>query len=70
MLPSHVSSAPAGAGLYRNLWHYAAGARLKVVLVGLMLTGAALLELVSPWLAAQAINALQKNESGALLHAG
>jgi ATP-binding cassette subfamily B protein len=70
MLPPNVSSAPAGDGLYRNLWRYAAGARLRVVLVGLMLTGAALLELVSPWLAAQAINALQKNQSGALLHAG
>lgn len=70
MLPPNVSPAPAGAGLYRNLWRYAAGARLKVVLVGLMLTGAALLELVSPWLAAQAINALQKNQTGALLHAG
>ena len=70
MLPSNVSSAPAATGLYRNLWRHAAGARLKMVLVGLMLTGAALLELLSPWLAAQASHALQKNESGALLHAG
>lgn len=70
MLPPNVSSAPAATGLYRNLWRHAAGARLKVVLIGLMLTGAALLELVAPWLAAQAINALQQNQSGALLHAG
>jgi len=56
-------------GLYKNLWRYAAGARLRLVTCSLMLIGAALLELVSPWLASRAIDMLQKNEPGALVHA-
>lgn len=56
-------------GLYRNLWRYAAGARLQLIVCSLMLVGAAVLELVSPWLASRAINILQKNEPGALAEA-
>ena len=56
-------------GLYRNIWRYAEGARLRLVLCSLMLVLAAVLELVSPWLASQAINVLQKNEPGAIRHA-
>jgi ATP-binding cassette subfamily B protein len=55
--------------LYKNLWRYADGARLRLVICSLMLVGAAVLELVSPWLASRAINTLQKNEPGALTQA-
>jgi ATP-binding cassette subfamily B protein len=53
--------APRLGGLYFNMWLHAAGARLKLALAWSMLVGAALLELLSPWLGAQALNALQKN---------
>jgi len=56
-------------GLYRNIWRYAAGARRKLALSYLLLIGAALLELLSPWLAAQALNTLQKSEAQALTQA-
>jgi ATP-binding cassette subfamily B protein len=48
-------------GLYFNIWRHAAGARIKLALTWLMLIGAALMELASPWLGAQALNELQKN---------
>jgi ATP-binding cassette, subfamily B, bacterial len=48
-------------GLYFNMWRYAIGARLRLGLAWLMLVGAALMELLSPWLGAQALNELQKN---------
>jgi ATP-binding cassette subfamily B protein len=54
-----VTSEP--GGLYFNMWRHAAGARLKLALTWSMLVGAALMELVSPWLGAQALNELQKN---------
>lgn len=57
---------PALGGLYVNMWRHAAGARLKLALTWLMLVGAALMELVSPWLGAQALNALQANGAEAL----
>lgn len=53
-------------GLYVNMWRHAAGARLKLALTWLMLVGAALMELVSPWLGAQALNALQKDGTEAM----
>lgn len=62
------ASVPMG-GLYKNLWRYAAGARFQLLVCSLMLIGAAMLELVCPWLASRAINTLQKNEPGALVHA-
>lgn len=57
---------PKSGGLYFNMWRHAAGARFKLALTWLMLAGAALMELVSPWLGAQALNALQKNGTQAL----
>ena len=48
------------------MWLHAAGARFKLGLTWLMLVGAALMELVSPWLGAQALNALQKDGTQAL----
>jgi ATP-binding cassette subfamily B protein len=53
-------------GLYVNMWRYASGARIKLGLTWLMLVGAALLELLSPWLGSQALNALQKDGAQAL----
>lgn len=57
-------------GLYFNMWRYASGARVKLGLTWLMLVGAALMELLSPWLGSQALNALQKNGPQALSTAG
>jgi ABC-type multidrug transport system fused ATPase/permease subunit len=57
---------PESGGLYFHIWHYAAGARLRLGLTWLMLVGAALMELLSPWLGAQALNELQKNGTHAL----
>ncbi|TCS35132.1 ABC-type multidrug transport system fused ATPase/permease subunit [Paucimonas lemoignei] len=53
-------------GLYFNMWRYASGARIKLGLTWLMLVGAALTELMSPWLGAKALNALQKDGAQAL----
>jgi ATP-binding cassette, subfamily B, bacterial len=59
-------SARKQGGLYFNMWRYASGARVKLGLTWLMLVGAALMELLSPWLGSQALNALQKNGAQAL----
>jgi len=53
--------------LYGALWHYAAGARHQFLGATALLTSSQLLRLTMPWLAAQAINALQ---SGQLAGAG
>ncbi|CAN5534799.1 ABC transporter ATP-binding protein [soil metagenome] len=55
------SKAPGNAilELYRALWHYAAGARREFIGATALLTSSQLLRLTMPWLAAQAINALQ-----------
>jgi ATP-binding cassette subfamily B protein len=55
-----VQTTPPFGGLYRNIWRHAAGARRRLMLSYLLLVGAAMLELLVPWLAAQALNALQK----------
>ena len=57
-------SVVAGSGnaigeLYRALWHYAAGARGQLLGATALLTSSQLMRLAMPWLAAQAINALQ-----------
>lgn len=46
-------------GLYRSLWHYAAGARLTLVGAAALLAASQLLRLAVPWFAGQAIDALQ-----------
>jgi ATP-binding cassette subfamily B protein len=63
------NSHPASAGLYRTIWRYADGARRRLVASWLLLVGAALMELLAPWLAAQALNALQRNGPDALRQA-
>lgn len=45
--------------LYGALWHYAAGARRQFLGATALLTSSQLLRLTMPWLAGQAINALQ-----------
>ncbi|MGJ7579704.1 ABC transporter ATP-binding protein [Variovorax sp. RHLX14] len=45
--------------LYGALWHYAAGARRQFIGATALLTSSQLLRLTMPWLAGQAINALQ-----------
>lgn len=57
---------PRLGGLYFNMWRHAASARFRLGIAWLMLIGAALMELVSPWLGAQALNELQKNGTQAL----
>jgi ABC-type multidrug transport system fused ATPase/permease subunit len=61
-----LPAAPPFGGLYRNIWRHAAGARRRLMLSYLLLVGAAMLELLVPWLAAQALNALQKGGVAAL----
>jgi len=48
--------------LYVALWHYARGARPQMILATLLLAVSQLLRLTMPWLAGQAINALQRDE--------
>lgn len=67
-LPVPLPSLP-GSGLYRNVWHYASGARPLLALSTVLLVGSQLVKLAVPWLAAQAINALQQNGPRAVLHA-
>ncbi|SNS64203.1 ABC-type multidrug transport system, ATPase and permease component [Noviherbaspirillum humi] len=65
-----VSSPPPAAlpsgGLYVNMWRHAHGARFRLGLSWVMLIGAALLELVSPWLGARALDELQQHGAQAL----
>jgi ATP-binding cassette, subfamily B, bacterial len=58
--PPAIAAAP-HAGLYRNIWFYAAGARLQLFASMFLLAMSQVVKLCVPWLAAQAINALQKN---------
>lgn len=50
----------AARDLYRALWRHAVGVRSQMVGAAALLSGAQLLRLTMPWLAAQAINALQQ----------
>jgi ABC-type multidrug transport system fused ATPase/permease subunit len=45
--------------LYRHVWHHAHGARARFALAMSMLAGSQLLKLAMPWMAAQAIDAVQ-----------
>jgi ATP-binding cassette subfamily B protein len=66
MTTSETSAeAPGLLGLYRAFWHYAAGARLKVVASSALLVSSQLTRLAIPWLTAQAINAVQTSGTGA-----
>ncbi len=52
----------AARDLYRALWLHARGARAQLLGAAALLSGAQLLRLTMPWLAAQAINALQQGD--------
>jgi ABC-type multidrug transport system fused ATPase/permease subunit len=61
------SHAPAKAmrELFAALWHYAEGVRPQFLAATVLLTASQLLRLAMPWLAGQAINALQRGDFGA-----
>lgn len=60
---AHRITLPSAArDLYRALWHHARGARAQMLGAAALLSGAQLLRLTMPWLAAQAINALQQGD--------
>jgi ABC-type multidrug transport system fused ATPase/permease subunit len=67
VVPSEVVSAV--GGLYRNVWRYAAGARPQLLLSATLLVSSQLVKLGIPWLAAQAINTLQRAGAHAVRHA-
>ena len=55
------------ATLYRQMWAYAAGARAPLAFAFVLLVTSQLVKLLVPWLAAQAIDALQKGGGGGVL---
>ena len=61
---------PGMLGLYLAFWHYAAGQRGRVMLSSSLLVGSELVKLAIPWLAAQAINTIQRGGPDALSRAG
>jgi hypothetical protein len=56
-----IGLAGAARDLYRALWQHARGVRVHLVGASGLLAAAQLLRLTMPWLAAQAINALQRD---------
>ncbi len=60
---SPLMSGPPLRILYSALWRFAAGARVQLVCALSLLTGSQLIRLGLPWLAGQAINALQRGET-------
>jgi ABC-type multidrug transport system fused ATPase/permease subunit len=57
-------------GLYRAFWRFADGQRRKVLASSALLVGSQLVKLAIPWLAAQAINAIQLSGTQGLGSAG
>jgi ATP-binding cassette subfamily B protein len=64
------ADAPGIIGLYRAFWRFAAGRRGRIVASSALLVGSQLIKLGIPWLAAQAINAIQLAGNDNLRHAG
>jgi len=60
--PAVAAPSRAVRELYRALWLHAAGRRGQLLGATALLSGAQLLRLTMPWLAAQAINALQRDD--------
>src|SRR3954468_23620425 len=60
---------PVDDGLYRNVWRYAAGARLALAGSMLLLVASQLVKLAVPWCAAKAIDALQAGGPDMMAHA-
>ena len=63
--PPAVGLGSAARELYRALWRHAEGVRMHMLGAAGLLSAAQLLRLTMPWLAAQAINALQRNDMAA-----
>ncbi|WKB54285.1 ABC transporter ATP-binding protein [Eleftheria terrae] len=57
------------AELYRRVWHYAAGVRLRWTMAMSLLVSSQLIKLSLPWLAAQAINSIQTGGMAGLTRA-
>jgi len=57
---------PVDAGLYRGIWRHAEGARAAMIASMALLMASQAVKLAVPWLAAQAIDALQKGGPGSL----
>ena len=64
-LSANLTFAPGLNGLYQALWHFAQGQRWQVAIAALLLTASQLTKLAIPYLAAQAINAIQ---TGGITH--
>jgi ATP-binding cassette, subfamily B, bacterial len=67
------SAGPAASGLpalYRAFWRHADGQRHRIVASSALLVTSQLVKLSIPWLAAQAINAIQLSGTHGLHHAG
>ena len=60
---------PIDEGLYRNVWRYAAGARVRLVASMALLVGSQVVKLAVPWCAAKAVDALQAAGPDMLVHA-
>ncbi|WP_306478218.1 ABC transporter ATP-binding protein [Methyloversatilis sp.] len=60
--PPAIGLSGAALDLYRALWLHACGARAQLLGAAALLSGAQLMRLTMPWLAAQAINALQQGD--------
>ena len=60
---------PIDAGLYRGIWRYAEGTRVALLVSMVLLMGSQVVRLAVPWLAAQAIDALQKGGQDNLVRA-
>jgi ABC-type multidrug transport system fused ATPase/permease subunit len=61
-----VAPVPSLANLYRSIWRYAAGARVTMLASTVLLAGSTMVRLALPWMAAQAINALQGGGEGSV----
>jgi len=60
--PPAIGLGSAARDLYRALWRHALGVRAQLLGAAGLLSAAQLLRLTMPWLAAQAINALQQDD--------
>jgi len=66
-----ASPAPGGlSALYRAFWKFSAGHRHRVAMASSLLVASQLVKLIIPWLAAQAINAIQLSGGREAAHAG
>lgn len=61
---------PSVAALYRNIWRFAAGVRLRFAAALTLMGGSQVAKLAVPWAAGQAINVLQQGGPAALPIAG